>query len=144
MKILLIGNYLNDQQQSMQRFSKTLFEGLLVKGHDVRLVRPKLYCGLLKRSPTGTGKWLGYISKVFGGLLILMGILVFTNQLSRIAAIPYLTELLQMISSTAPGTAMSLGLGVAFIAGLASFLSPCVLPLIPAFLSYLASTVTKK
>src|SRR3989344_3882900 len=29
---------------------------------------------------------------------------------------------------------------VAFIAGLASFLSPCVLPLIPGFLAYLSGT----
>ena len=31
---------------------------------------------------------------------------------------------------------------VAFVAGLASFLSPCVLPLIPGFLAYLAGTST--
>ncbi|HOK20077.1 MAG TPA: cytochrome c biogenesis protein CcdA, partial [Thermosynergistes sp.] len=32
---------------------------------------------------------------------------------------------------------------VAFFAGLASFLSPCILPLVPAFLAYLArSTAT--
>jgi cytochrome c-type biogenesis protein len=33
-----------------------------------------------------------------------------------------------------------LGIAVAFIAGLVSFLSPCVLPIIPGFLSYLAGT----
>lgn len=33
-----------------------------------------------------------------------------------------------------------LTLGIAFIAGIISFLSPCVLPLVPAFLSYLAGT----
>lgn len=31
-------------------------------------------------------------------------------------------------------------MGVAFLAGLASFLSPCVLPLIPVYLAYLAGT----
>jgi cytochrome c-type biogenesis protein len=30
-----------------------------------------------------------------------------------------------------------IGIGIAFIAGLASFLAPCVLPLVPAYLSYL-------
>jgi cytochrome c-type biogenesis protein len=35
---------------------------------------------------------------------------------------------------------ISLSLIAAFIAGLLSFLSPCVLPLVPAFLSYLAGT----
>jgi cytochrome c-type biogenesis protein len=31
---------------------------------------------------------------------------------------------------------------IAFVAGIISFLSPCVLPLIPAFLGYLAGTGT--
>jgi cytochrome c-type biogenesis protein len=34
-------------------------------------------------------------------------------------------------------------LGIAFVAGIISFLSPCVLPLVPAFLSYLAGTSLK-
>ncbi|MCH8945907.1 MAG: hypothetical protein IIA85_03220 [Nanoarchaeota archaeon] len=42
------------------------------------------------------------------------------------------------------GLGVSLNLGIAFIAGILSFLSPCVLPLIPAFLAYLASTIIKK
>ncbi|MBI3442943.1 MAG: hypothetical protein HY007_04200 [Candidatus Sungbacteria bacterium] len=33
-------------------------------------------------------------------------------------------------------------LGIAFFAGLGSFLSPCILPLVPGFLSYLASEAT--
>jgi len=33
-----------------------------------------------------------------------------------------------------------LGLAIAFLAGIVSFLSPCVLPIIPGFLSYLAGT----
>lgn len=35
-------------------------------------------------------------------------------------------------------TTQVIGLGVAFVAGLVSFLSPCVLPLIPTYLTYLA------
>ena len=43
------------------------------------------------------------------------------------------------------GLGMSgLNTGIAFFAGVVSFLSPCVLPLIPAFLSYLASVGVKK
>ncbi|MBS3136776.1 hypothetical protein J4401_07530 [Candidatus Woesearchaeota archaeon] len=38
----------------------------------------------------------------------------------------------------------TLGIGVAFFGGLLSFLSPCVLPLIPAFLTYLATLVVRK
>lgn len=36
-----------------------------------------------------------------------------------------------------------LGIIVAFIAGIVSFLSPCVLPIIPGFLAYLAGTSTQ-
>ncbi|MDX1608245.1 MAG: cytochrome c biogenesis protein CcdA [Candidatus Spechtbacterales bacterium] len=36
-----------------------------------------------------------------------------------------------------------LSITVAFLAGIVSFLSPCVLPLIPGFLAYLAGTATK-
>lgn len=35
-------------------------------------------------------------------------------------------------------------LGVAFIAGVVSFLAPCVLPIVPGFLAYLAGTSTEK
>jgi len=34
-------------------------------------------------------------------------------------------------------------LGIAFVAGLISFLSPCILPLVPAFLGYLAGTTVE-
>jgi len=40
---------------------------------------------------------------------------------------------------------IELGVGVAFVAGLASFLSPCVLPLVPAYIGYLSGfSVTSK
>ena len=43
---------------------------------------------------------------------------------------------------------MNTTLSVAFLAGLISFLSPCVLPLIPGYISYISGTsfekITKK
>ncbi len=78
-----------------------------------------------------------YLSLFFGVVLILMGILVFTNQLSRVANLAFAADFLLALDVGV--SAMSLNLGIAFFAGLVSFLSPCVLPLIPAFLSYLAS-----
>lgn len=35
---------------------------------------------------------------------------------------------------------MEISLGISFVAGLVSFLSPCILPIIPGFLAYLAGT----
>ncbi len=85
------------------------------------------------------GPKLKYFNYAFGVILILLGILVFTSQLSRIASIPFLADLLTRVSGESIQFDQ-LGIGIAFIAGLASFLSPCVLPIVPGFLSYLATT----
>jgi cytochrome c-type biogenesis protein len=90
------------------------------------------------------GSALVWIQRVFGALLVVLGILIFVGELSRIANIESITNVLLELNlvSGAGGEIMTLNivnLGVAFIAGLGSFLSPCILPLIPGFLSYLAS-----
>jgi len=85
---------------------------------------------------------------VFGVLLILIGVLVFVNQLSRIANFRSIVNVFESVTVSVGGAeVMSLSLvniGIAFIAGLISFLSPCVLPLIPGFLTYLASISLKE
>ena len=63
MKILLIGNYENLHQQSMQRFAEMLREGLTTAGHEVRLVRPPVWLGRLRRGDTGLAKWIGYLDR---------------------------------------------------------------------------------
>jgi glycosyltransferase involved in cell wall biosynthesis len=63
MKILLIGNYLNDRQESMQRFAAFMVKGLTEAGHEVRLLRPPSVAGQLWTSAEGVGKWLGYGDK---------------------------------------------------------------------------------
>ncbi|MBT3814757.1 cytochrome C biogenesis protein [Candidatus Woesearchaeota archaeon] len=91
------------------------------------------------------GKWIKYFQYLFGVILIVIGILVFTNQLNRIASLEFVTNLLISLNIGAVGSSMGgLNIGIAFFAGFVSFLSPCVLPLIPAFLSYLASVGVKK
>lgn len=92
------------------------------------------------------GKWLVAFQYFFGALLIGIGILVFTNELSKVANFSVLTSLLTSlnIGTSVGGDINSLTLvniSIALFAGLASFLSPCLLPIIPGFLSYLASTV---
>ncbi|MBI3589279.1 MAG: sulfite exporter TauE/SafE family protein [Candidatus Liptonbacteria bacterium] len=95
------------------------------------------------------GRWLDYFQYFFGVILILLGILIFVGQLSRIANLEVVVNFLDQLGvSTSVGEhIMSLNLvnlAVALFAGLGSFLSPCILPLIPGFLSYLASTSPKK
>ena len=90
------------------------------------------------------GRIIVYFQYLFGALLIIIGILVFTSQLSRIANLQFVTNVLLTLnigSSAGSGIASAnvINMGIAFFAGLASFLSPCVLPIIPGFLSYLAS-----
>jgi len=96
----------------------------------------------------GAGVWLSYLEYIFGALLILIGIFIFTGELSKIANFQFLVSILSSIGAgtSAGGNINSLNiinLFIAFIAGLSSFLSPCILPIIPGFLSYLASTAIK-
>jgi glycosyltransferase involved in cell wall biosynthesis len=63
MKILLLGNYVNDEQESMQRFAAIMAQGLAQAGHEVRLLRPPSVIGQLRPSWEGVGKWLGYVDK---------------------------------------------------------------------------------
>lgn len=95
------------------------------------------------------GPWLRYVEYVFGILLVGIGILIFVGELSKIANFQALTNILLAlnIGTSAGGSISSLSVtnfAVALFAGLASFLSPCVLPIIPGFLSYLAQTSIEK
>lgn len=90
-----------------------------------------------------SGKVITYLKYIFGVILILLGILVFVNQLSRVANLAFATDFLTTLNIGTVGSG-SLNIGIAFLAGFVSFLSPCVLPLIPAFLSYLASVGVQK
>ena len=90
------------------------------------------------------GKWIKYVNYFFGAVLILLGILVFANQLSRIANLEIVSNILIALNLGGVGIGMGLNLGIAFFAGIVSFLSPCVLPLIPAFLAYLAAIGTRR
>lgn len=62
-KVLLIGNYEHDLQESMQRFANLLVVELPKHGVAVEIIRPRPLLGRLKPSPTGVGKWLGYLDK---------------------------------------------------------------------------------
>ncbi|MGB3619188.1 MAG: glycosyltransferase family 1 protein [Catalinimonas sp.] len=64
MKIILIGNYPKDRQESMERFAQMLLTGFRRAGVSVELWRPVVFFGA--RSATtvaGVGKWLGYLDK---------------------------------------------------------------------------------
>ncbi|MEK7188198.1 MAG: cytochrome c biogenesis protein CcdA [Patescibacteria group bacterium] len=93
--------------------------------------------------------WLIWVERIFGAFLVILGILIFVGQLNRVANLEFVAESLGKIGLTTGvgGEIASLNLTnifIAFFAGLGSFLSPCVLPIVPGFLSYLGSSSTRK
>jgi glycosyltransferase involved in cell wall biosynthesis len=63
MRILLIGNYVLDKQESMLRFAVLMERELKAQGHSVKLLQPEPFLGRLLPVNTGLGKWLGYADK---------------------------------------------------------------------------------
>ena len=61
--VLLIGNYPPDQQQSMQRFSAMMLQGLTTAGFSARVIRPEPIAGNFKSAGRFISKWLGYVDK---------------------------------------------------------------------------------
>ena len=61
--VLLIGNYAPDQQQSMQRFSTMMLQGLAAAGIPAELIAPEPFFGNFKGAGAFAAKWLGYVDK---------------------------------------------------------------------------------
>ncbi|MEP6821116.1 MAG: glycosyltransferase family 1 protein [Chthoniobacterales bacterium] len=61
--VLLIGNYAADQQQSMQRFSSMMLQGLTASGVPAELIRPEPWLGNFRFAGGFAAKWLGYLDK---------------------------------------------------------------------------------
>ena len=63
MRILLIGNYAPDKQESMLRFAALMERELTARGHAVSLMQPRHVLAGSRSTGGGLGKWLGYIDK---------------------------------------------------------------------------------
>jgi cytochrome c-type biogenesis protein len=83
------------------------------------------------------GPFLKYFNVVGGSFLLIMGALVVTGYIGVLS-----------IFLVGPQGPMSLSdqlnFLLAMLAGLLTFLSPCILPLLPAFLSYMAGTTAEE
>jgi cytochrome c-type biogenesis protein len=124
---------------------ETAGQGLfLLTGYALGLAVPFLALGLLVDRATGIVHRLRphmrWIQIVNGLLLVGMGLLLFSNQMFRIAAWALKNGLyLDFGVGSAAGPTYLL----AIAAGLLSFLSPCVLPLVPAYLGYLSGCAAR-
>ena len=63
MKVLLIGNYAPDRQESMLRYAEMMRDGLAEAGHDVALATPRQVLNASGKPAAGLWKWVGYLDK---------------------------------------------------------------------------------
>jgi glycosyltransferase involved in cell wall biosynthesis len=63
MKILLVGNYAPDRQDSMQIYASMLEAGMRARGHEVHLLQPPAVLGPRVTEGSPLSKWLGYADK---------------------------------------------------------------------------------
>ena len=125
---------------------ETVFAGMiLAAAYALGLGLPFILLGLVVDRSTGILRRLRRYIRVFeiftGVFLIILGILLVTGQMTQLASMAQrlgtqISPTGSVIETTAFETSNPT-LPIAFIAGLLSFLSPCVLPLVPAYLGYL-------
>jgi cytochrome c-type biogenesis protein len=127
--------------------TQTVTQGaLLLLVYSAGLGIPFLLTGAALSSATGflrrLNRHMGIISKITGVFLILVGVLLFMDRLAVIANVFVARFGTGLASLELGGEAASsvVTLPVALAAGVLSFLSPCVLPLIPAYIGYLSGT----
>lgn len=111
---------------------------ILAAAYALGLGVPFLIMGLLIDRATNIlrrlRKYLRAFEIITGVFLILLGIFLLSGQMTQFAAMAAQAGLLIDTSAWETGEAT---IPIAFFAGLLSFLSPCVLPLVPAYLGYL-------
>jgi len=111
---------------------------VLAAAYALGLGLPFLLMGLLIDRATNILRRLRRHIRAFeivtGVFLIILGVMLISGQMTQFAAAAARSGLLVDTSGIETGEAT---IPIAFIAGLLSFLSPCVLPLVPAYLGYL-------
>jgi cytochrome c-type biogenesis protein len=118
---------------------------ILAAAYAVGLGLPFVLLGLIVDRATGVLRRLKKYIRVFeivtGIFLLVLGVLLLTGQMTRFAQLA--SGATGPIDTTAVEADLIAGqtgnptLPIALVAGLLSFLSPCVLPLVPAYLGYL-------
>jgi cytochrome c-type biogenesis protein len=119
---------------------------VLSSGYALGLGLPFLAMGLLMDRATTIVRRLGRhirtVEIVSGVFLIIIGVMMLTNRLTYFAIWAQANGLYLDLTTT--GGAATPTYFIAMVAGLLSFLSPCVLPLVPAYLGYLSGQVVRQ
>ena len=108
--------------------------------YSMGLALPFLVSALLMSSLLGTFGWLKRNFKIIntfaGGMLVVMGILLLTGKFGIMMSAFYSLSVADVSTTALQGA--QIGIITSFVAGLLSFLSPCVLPLVPGYLSFIS------
>ena len=113
---------------------------LLLVAYSFGLGIPFLVAGFFVSEFTSFTKKLGpflrYFNIISGLLLIALGVLVITNYIGIISV---------FLIGNGGSVSLSgqLDFAIAILAGILTFLSPCILPLVPAYIAYIGGTATK-
>lgn len=117
---------------------------ILASGYALGLGLPFLVIGLgMDRAAHWLMRFRRYLRLVeilSGLLLILVGVLILTDRMTLIATWALRNRFFLDLSI---GTTSAPNYFFAMLAGLLSFLSPCVLPLVPAYIGYLSGNALK-
>jgi cytochrome c-type biogenesis protein len=131
----------------------TVWQGsLLLAVYSLGLGIPFLITGAAFGRATGVLRRLNrhanVVSIISGIFLLLVAALLWTEQLQRLTTtFAFLNELVFSVEAQISGNLGSVdifdpslisAMPLAFIAGIISFISPCVLPLVPAYIGYLS------
>jgi hypothetical protein len=83
-------------------------------------------------------RFLGVIEIIAGLIVIGMGLVLVTDSFLRFTGWLYQTfPALANVGTGPEASGEAVSMGAAFVAGVVSFISPCVLPLVPVYISYL-------
>src|SRR3989344_55325 len=95
---------------------------LLLIAYSLGIGVPFLLVGLFTEKAqkwiSKAGKWLRYLNYIFGAILIILGIFVFTSQLSRVANFSFVAQCFNSLGTTGFASGQSLNIFIAFIAGI--------------------------